>query len=371
MEDSYLVIVGTHVDNDYKKDVVIELLTALNKEDITVCLSTHSDYQLSEFIDLVDYIVYDYKNEFVYPSDLYKNADILSSEMPNYGYMYFYTEYPFGRISYNWSHTYHSKAALTLLRNGINIAYSNRYKWVVYIEYDIPIPIDGYKKFIEDKIEELNRENKKCLYYKNDLPGIDFMWGGFMLCDTDSIYQSKLLIHSDWIKNKREWIKIWGLSFFEYCLQAALNRQFDNNVLIKPVIEETIKSWGTDKYQSLSKSHGNDFTIIKDNVFIHILPSLNKDMDYELCLFMISKQSKSELYHLKITIDDRTILQLEYQELPADNWFLHKIPFEKTDETVRLIYTINSNGEHSTKVEKFDIKNLNSIYTNIARINYA
>ena len=164
MKDNYLVIVGSHVNSQFKKEWALELLTSLKNENIDVCLSTHSNEYLSELTELVDYLVYDYNNEFIYPSDLFKNADVFSPESMKYGYMNYYYNYEFGKISYNWPHTYHSKAVLILLKNGINVAHTNEYKWVIYIEYDMPIPIDGYKKFIENKIFNFTNDNSFSIY---------------------------------------------------------------------------------------------------------------------------------------------------------------------------------------------------------------
>jgi hypothetical protein len=113
----------------------------------------------------------------------------------------------------------HSKSALSLLRNGIITSNYNNYTWTIYLEYDLPIPEKGFKSFIEKHIQELKDHDKKFFYYRNTTNGCNFLWGGFIIFDTESIFNSNKLLKTKWYKSKKEWIKTWYLGFFESIIE--------------------------------------------------------------------------------------------------------------------------------------------------------
>jgi len=178
-----------------KKEFAIETLKHLQDNNIDVCISTHCNKYLEELSLYAKYIIYDYNNELVVVKDFLDNIDLIDDSCNINGSVDNFFTFDYSGDSPVASRFIpgpeHSKPALILLRNGVQVAHSNQYKWVIYLEYDLPIPIGGYKKFIEDKISILENNNKECFYYISNLTYNQYLWGGCFICKTNKLFSSK------------------------------------------------------------------------------------------------------------------------------------------------------------------------------------
>ena len=140
----------------------------------------------------------------------------------------------FGTVIERFPGSPHSKSALLLLKNGLNVSYLNHYKWTIYLEYDIKSPILGYKNFLDNIVNNLESSGKKCFYYENTNNYV-FLWGGLFVFDTERLYNNKILMNTDWFSSSRNWIKTFKLGFFESVVEFLFSESFDDSEISKIV----------------------------------------------------------------------------------------------------------------------------------------
>ncbi len=223
--NNYLVVLASYINTDTKRDIVVDTLKHLKEQNIDVCMVMHSNQYLNDVVKYVKYLYYDYDNEYVDIQDFYTNTELLNDKNCSIGFSNVWL------AGNDWNTRIHikpeySRCALSLLRNGSIISHINNYDWVVYLEYDIPVPSAGYKKLIEDKINILNRDNKNCFFFKEltmDLP----VWPAIMIFNSNKLYNS-YIVKDNWYSSKINWINFWGNTGFEFCILT--NKYFMKNV---------------------------------------------------------------------------------------------------------------------------------------------
>jgi hypothetical protein len=375
MKNNYLLLICAHVDSEEKKEFVIENLLKLKEKNIDVCFSTHSSMYLDEISKLVKFIIYDNNNEFVVRNDYIKNSDLLNNNQFEFGSSYIYKSESFGKILNFIPGSPHSKSALSLLKNGIGVSILNLYKWVVYLEYDIVSPISGFKDFIERRINILQESNKKCFYYLQDRPELNFIWTGFFICDTSIISNNKSLLSTDWFSSKRNWIKKWKIGFFESIVESILKESYSTDQIIYKPITDDFNEWSID-VENLT-SHINKFTYhqtlnknlyFKNNYEIDIYPSISNN-EYKLNLYIGNNNEYIiDIKNIIINDGENTIFYIDNLSANPYSWNLYPIPFNEKS-TLYFTYEIVKNDNTVLFSEVIDTNNIENIY-NISRIEY-
>jgi len=380
MENNYLVIFCSHVDSEQKKEVVIETLKELRDEFIDVCFSTHSLQYLDEISQHVKFTIYDSNNEYVLKNDYLSNTDLIGEDFFNFGISSYNKGESFGNVLDFNPGSPHSKSALILLKNGLVISKSNHYKWTIYLEYDIPSPEFGYKKFFEDRISLLKDSNKKCYYYNNDWNDdqFRFLWGGFFIFDTNAVFGNKLMTETDWFSNRRSWIKTFKIGWFESVVEYILNSSFTTEEIInKPITEDCYKEWGISNYSELSRfkyeqtyyKNKNDsrkfFTVNlypakKEDRYVIVLFSYNSHPDYQI-----------NVKNLMIKNSESDILLVENLSVSNRGWYFQIVELEKNITGILELSCYIDNGlETITYNEELNLDHIENIHNKLRRIEF-
>jgi hypothetical protein len=369
MKKDYLVIFASHIDNEDKKEIALKTLKSLKSEEVDVCISTHCGKYISELSNYCNYVLYDYDNSLVTIQDYYDNVELLNDTNCSIGSNIFWLGY--SDMGYTEIYTYpeYSKAALMLLRNGIHIAKANEYKWIIYIEYDIPSPISGYKKLIEDNIKILDENKKLCFLYEAYLYGPNLIWPAFAIFDTDTFYNSDTMLKSKWYKNQTEWIKYWGNSGFEYCLEHCIKSTYTSDMVLRENIHNSVKKiWGVEDYANLSKS----YTLRTKSVSIiaHLYPNKTKNGNYTLYFTAFNTSDLNKIYDVKIKSENTILFNISEYELHPNAWWALEVPVDGAD-TINLSYkVIEYSGLEKHFTQKINTKDLEKIHKYIMKFEY-
>lgn len=365
--NNYLVVFSSHINNDSKKEFAIETLKHLQDNNIDVCISTHCNKYLEELSLYAKYIIYDYNNELVVVKDFLDNIDLIDDSCNINGSVDNFFTFDYSGDSPVASRFIpgpeHSKPALILLRNGVQVAHSNQYKWVIYLEYDLPIPIGGYKKFIEDKISILENNNKECFYYISNLTYNQYLWGGCFICKTNKLFSSKKLMLDEWNTSVRMWIKYWGITPFEYCIRASIYEVLDYSEIHTEIFADTYKEyWNVDNYLNLSRS---DLSFQQySNTNLHIYPVLNNNQ-YDLYFLMFNFHVETIVNNVQIFINNNIVYDIKQYTIPAYGWLTQKIEYNLND-FIELKYSLNPEGQIYS--ESFHTNDIEKIYKYMLRI---
>jgi hypothetical protein len=373
MENKYLLIICAHVDSESKKDFLIKNLKELKNEKVDVCLSTHSTMYLNELSNYVKYLVYDSNNDLITKQDYINNSDLLdSSELSCYNVFNIKHSFihNFGSVIDNIPDSPHSRSALSLFKNGVIIAKSNSYKWVVYLEYDIQKPKLGFKNLIKTKINLLTKFNKKCFYYSHDFK--KFLWGGFFICDTETISKNLNFLKNNW-SSKRDWIKNWKLGFFESILEFIFKESYTSEEIEEKIItEDCYDIWNIDSYHNLNNFTFNqsiNININKTNLTVGIYPYFNND--YKLIFYVFNKNNFTiNISNIKIKIKDDVLLDIPYLPVNTNGWYINHIPIIDYNNILYFTYDVSINNQITSFSEKFNLQNIKNIYNNLSRIEF-
>jgi len=372
----YLIILCSHIDNVEKKNTVLESLQYFKENNIDVCFSTHSGEFLTEISEQVKFITYDSNNEFLSFQDYVDNAKFIENKY-KYGYPNGTSYHDFGYTSISMPGSPHSKSALSLLRNGIIVSQHNKYKWTVYLEYDITQPINGFKQYVENIINELESKNKKCFYYNNIFDGFSFLWGGLFIFNTESVFSYKKLINGNWFLSKKDWIKEWYLGFFESVVEYCFVNIFKENEIHSEIIQEKVSDvWGVDNVSEISlyKYESNYYQKNKylRKIFeIHLYPEINKFGDKKLHLYYYNRgEQKIKLNEILVYSKNSLHLNIKNIEILPHHWFRHPINIDNlsVNDTVTLIWDGETNGEKLSTKEEIRIGDIEKIEDNIIKI---
>lgn len=122
VKDDEVSIVLSHANTEEKLDILIECIKTLKKQKQKIILSSHLILP-SEILDLVDYFVYDKKNEMIEPH-----------EANGAGRTWAYVSYAGYHHEYNYDN--HAFAVLKLMQNAVNVANVNGFRVSHLIHYD-------------------------------------------------------------------------------------------------------------------------------------------------------------------------------------------------------------------------------------------
>lgn len=367
--DEVLVVVAGHVTNEDKKNHVIRLCNDLKKDGYKTCYVTHTNYCLTDLSNNVDFVYYDKNNLLIDQNDYYDNANLFDDSYTSYGICQFYSYFSCGKLTVNGIAA-HCPALTILLKNGIDIANSNNYKWIVFVEYDIITPIDGFRKYIQDKINLLNINNKKCILYPRDKDG--FIYPGILIFSPSDILKHNIFLKEKWYKSTKDWISTWKMGFSETVTEHVLRSVFENQVLENSIEDDAKKYWNLDDYSKIHKysvfdnSHRQIITLSpsknQNDVFLHLfLLNLNNfDIDIvDLCV-------QNETQNI-------TIFKINNRILQPSAWNFDTISKSLYNETdiINLQYILKFNDENNTllyKKQTYNMKYIENIYKYMCKI---
>lgn len=371
MKNNFLVLLCGHVDSEKKKNLVLETLEGLKKEDIDVCYCAHTSNYLDEISNKVKFTIFDSNNHFVTKSDYIENVDLLE-DIENYRNSVNINHESFGRICDFRPLSPHSRSALSLLKNGTIVSHSNSYEWSIYLEYDIPTPKYGYKKLIESKISILENENMDCFYYKNDSIGYQFLWGGLFIFRTKHLYTNHKFISHDWYSSSRNWIFNWKLGFFESICQNIFEYSFSSGkILTESIINDSLEQWSQVDYHSIQKHHfdeGNQK--IEKGITLGLYPS-KVGNEYNIHLYINYNILSEQFLVSNIIVKNKTQILLQIDELyPTPGyWYLWPVEYNHSRKII-LEYTLSNKISTKNFSLTYNLECTEIMYNNLCRIEF-
>lgn len=148
MEENHndeIIIINSYLNTEFKINLAIECIKQVKKSGIELLVTSHYNIP-QEIIDIVDYCVYDSKNNIITEaSDIFWYKNGLGNEF-----------YKYSNLS---SHSY---SALTSLKNGLFLAKSKGKKYFHHLEYDTILTdeniedLKGFKSSLNDKLGKLD-----------------------------------------------------------------------------------------------------------------------------------------------------------------------------------------------------------------------
>jgi hypothetical protein len=357
-----LVVVSGHVTDEEKKDYVVQLLDTLKKENLNLCYVTHASNYLEELSKRVDFLYYDKNNLLMSDADYLTHSNLLDATSYNYGVFYRWNNLPFGKVIMN-TIVKHGPAVVILTKNAIDIANSNHFKWIVFIEYDIILPKNGFAQFIRDKLALLISNNKKCLLYQR--PDAAFIYPGILIFTPEDILTHSMFLKTDWYSSAKNWISTWKLGFSETVIQNILTSVFKNDILEYNIAEDAKQYWGVDHYSKLhiySQAHTQPV--------IRLIPH-KQDENFLLNVF-ISNIDHNTLHISNLTVYNKSnnsiIYNITNKTMNAGEWWYFTLTSTLYDSTdiIELQYTSNINGMTTEKLS-YDMKYIDNIYNYICR----
>lgn len=342
--NDYLIAFCTHINSPYKKSIVEDSLKKLNEEKLDVCISTHSNQYLGDISKLAKFTYYDYNNEYITVEDYVKYADYIDVKNCKGGTTFWFANG--NGYTERLVDPPYSKPALSLLKNAIFVAKCNHYKWLVYFEYDIPIPEDGLKNLIDKKIVELEEKSKECFIYTANFYGTELIYPGMIIFKTDTLFNHDIILNNKWNLNKTDWIKSWGNSGFEHTLESCIKEVYDKSGIISErIYQDSITFWKEDNPQNLSRS-SNSPVEFKD-IVAYLYPYKNNKEEIELYFLaynpgLISNSIES----VSIYYDENIVYSLQECILHnhLDNFEI-LLPSPKYTKNIKLIYTKNGDNK--------------------------
>lgn len=204
--ENFLFICTGHQSTQDKIKHVESLLSTLKNQGGSVCYTTHVSDGLSKISELCDYIVYDRDDYFPDEEQLLEALpDIPDCLLDPSQYLF----YNFGSFELRWKWVRsHSKPALANFKNGLDVAKSHGFEWIVYLEYDTILPPINVVDYFDNKIKELVLQGMDGHFYL--LPGTPCVWPFFFVCRTD-IFVKDENFYSAWQTSNIEYFKKIGL----------------------------------------------------------------------------------------------------------------------------------------------------------------
>jgi len=142
LSDEHIFIVGAYTDTIEKEKILVKCIKKLKEFNIPVLLVVHLDVK-DEIKKLVDYYIFDDRNELLYFDDI-KRLNINSLR---------YVETPLYTVN-SYVDFHHDYAVLTNIRNAFRFCLENNKSKIHYLEYD---NIIDTKQYYETFINDINR----------------------------------------------------------------------------------------------------------------------------------------------------------------------------------------------------------------------
>lgn len=221
-----LFICSAYQNNDDKLKHLKKNLNELKKQEIDICLTTHSSYGLDELASECKYIIYDYDNNYTNLQDLLDNLENIQNEklinlFHSYYTFTFENQQQYLRTFF-WES--HSKPTLSCLKNAINLAKSKKYEWIVYFEYDIILPSCDLNLYFQNLIDKLENENKVGHAYMCPDSRHPLIWPMFFLVKTDVFYEDDNF-KSNWQKSPSKFYANFGIQNFEQIIDTIIKKR--------------------------------------------------------------------------------------------------------------------------------------------------
>lgn len=369
LKDTIICVTG-YINNDERKQHVLELLKKLKYENLKICYLTHSSYALNEISDIVDYVYFDKNNLLIKTSDYMDNLDLFDDSSYYYGVSTASIWQPFGEIKINFI-AQHCPAVLSLLKDVINFSFINLFKWTILIDYDLTIPATGFRKFFEDKIKFLEQTNKKCLLYNR--PTLDFIFPCIMFFQSEQLFSNDILMKHDWYKSTRNWIKHFKLGFSETITNKIFNDVYKNDIFYENISVDSKNYWGDDNYHNLTKFHFNVNQQDLNNI-IKIFPYKKESGEFDFFIILINS------IHKTLTIENLTIFntntksiifQLNNFEINGNCWYFNKLNQNLfNNDVLKLECKFNYDVDNYNLIEYYDLNFKDKIYKYITQLKF-
>jgi len=364
-----LVVVAGHINNEQKKEHVLDLLSHLKAEGLKTCYVTHTPMFIEKISENTDFVFYDKNNLLIEYKDFVENCDVFDTTALEYGHNYFWADTGFGSTTTNYV-TPHSGAVMVLLKNAIDIANSNHFKWIVFLEYDIVPPNCGFSEFIKEKIFLLNENNKKCLLYPR--PEVGILYPGILIFQPNEINRHEIFLRTDWYSSPRKWLTTWKLGTSEEITDKILNYVFTGSTLEHNIQEDAKKYWNSDNYYTEIHRYASRHILFSNRV--ELIPYKHEDKFY-LTLYIINDNDfPVTITNLKIVNTSRnsTIYQMDDKIINDKQWFidfLHESLYN-TNDVLYFEYTINLGKETYTHKITYDLNHIEKLYNYVSKFEF-
>jgi hypothetical protein len=363
---SYLINIASHINTIEKANILIDKLKHFKQKNIDVCVTLHSSMFLDEIAKHTKFLIYDEDNSGVFSKDFYENADVVHNNLYTIS---MYDNLPSVRVETKVSEGYHSKSAMKLFKNGIDMAIQNNYDWYIYMEYDIISPIYGYTELIESQIQHLENVNKECFYYQTEKFGFNHLYGGLILLKANSLKTSTTFT-SNWGHSKRDWIKTFGTTFFEVAIELCIHESIPANNIETMMINTAAKSqWGYDTADDLNQCTAFIPSKAISLFNLNIIPYKSDTTEYGLILYGKSELPALTIKNIEIFADDTLILSIPEKQMLTNTWFyehLHINPYKCGE--IKLCYNVIESDIIIPNTIRFESKNIEKIYNHIMNI---
>ena len=144
LSDEHIFIIGAYTDTLYKEKILVQCIKKLKEFNIPIILCTHFPVR-DEIKQLVDYYIFDGKNELLYFEDTKSIVGWNLNDMRYIGNEVY--------SAHSWVDFHHDYAVLTNMYNGFKVSEREGKKKIHYIEYDNIIDTFQYYQTFLREIE--------------------------------------------------------------------------------------------------------------------------------------------------------------------------------------------------------------------------
>jgi hypothetical protein len=343
--DSVLFICTAHQVNQERSNYLIENLKKLKFQNLDVCVCTHSDFALDKIADFCDYLIYDKNNSVVSLQCLLDNLNFVSLENLNSYFHSFYSAEGAGFSHYLkiffWES--HSKPALSNFKNGVDLAASKDYKWIVYFEYDVAMPEVNLKNHFNLLIKFLKSSNKNGLAYLCPDGRYPLVWPFFFIAKTE-IFSNDFSLKSNWQRCDSKYLNSFGIKCFEEILTKIINQ---NNFILMD--SSKVKSDFNYEFDDLNKtsvfSHASlDANFYGKRQLLDFYDSklfcrkLNEEeYEFDVWLFVHGNIPNVKAIEISIFENDKIISEFRPEDIFTLGWRNQKVNKKYRKESDNLI----------------------------------
>jgi len=191
LSNEHIFIIGAYTDTLDKEKILVKCIKKLKEFNIPILLSVHLEVR-EEIKKLVDYYIFDDKNELLYFDNI-KKLNINSLR---------YIETQSYKVN-SYVDFHHDYAVLTNIRNAFNFCLKNSKSKIHYLEYDNIIDV---KQYYETFINDINRYD--AVIYEYDKGSVNNGYCAAFIFSIRDIIAFKLLEDITTIENhfrKNDW----------------------------------------------------------------------------------------------------------------------------------------------------------------------
>lgn len=367
--DDVLVVVAGHVMREEQRDHVLMLLNHLKNENLNVCYVTHSPKYIEDLSEHVDFLHYDKNNLLIDNADYLHNIHMVDDSCTEYGVCTYSSRFSFGKFTSSVIPA-HCPALMVLLKHAVDIANTNHFKWLVFLEYDIKTPTHGFVNFIQDKLKELTNQNKECILYPRPEDG--FVYPGILMFNSSKLEHHPTFLKKPWYASTQEWIKYWKLGFSETITENILRHVFDENILEYSIAQDAKKYWNTENYATIHKY--NSFLLGYQRM-VTLAPSKVLDK-FALHLYMINSSETNNLECIDLTVINQSTGDILYKindkHMNPLEWYFDTVDETQysMNDTITLEYTTKQYDAITGNKETYDLRYIENIYKYVRKIEF-